>query len=92
MTPPRHFAPQEKQMLRAVPGVGEGMILRLERAGISSLSELAEHDAVSLTARLALANCSHCWERTPKARQLAEAMTTLARQICGVASPGVPNT
>lgn len=80
MEPP-HFSPAEHALLRSVPGVGEGLVRRLERCGIASLAELARHETVSLTARLALANCSHCWETSPKARQLATQIIGLARQM-----------
>ncbi|KAF1047738.1 MAG: hypothetical protein GAK35_00553 [Herbaspirillum frisingense] len=74
------FSPAEHAQLRMLPGVGEGLVRRLERCGIASLAELARLDTVALTARLALANCSHCWETSPKARRLAEAVIGLAQR------------
>jgi hypothetical protein len=80
------FPDDEHALLRSVPGVGEGLIGRLERCGIHSLAELARLDTVALTARLALANCSHCWETSPKARRLAEQVTALARRHAAATS------
>ncbi|MBP0600063.1 helix-hairpin-helix domain-containing protein [Herbaspirillum sp. LeCh32-8] len=77
---PGRFSAPEHALLRSVPGVGEGLVLRLERCGIHSLAELARFDTVALTARLALANCSHCWETSPKARRLANAIIGLAQR------------
>ncbi|WP_432239943.1 helix-hairpin-helix domain-containing protein [Herbaspirillum robiniae] len=81
-----HFSEAERALLRGIPGVGEGLVRRLERLGIATLAELAGSDAVALTARLALANCSHCWETSPKARRLAEEVTALARRHAAATS------
>jgi hypothetical protein len=73
------FCEEERRQLCALPGVGAGILRRLEALGLSSLQQLGTLDAHGLTHRLALANCSDCWISSSVAQQRIAAIIALAQ-------------
>lgn len=63
------FPENERAALRAVPYVGDTLILRLEQAGLHSLADLAGQDARALCADIAARMGATCWSNSPQARR-----------------------
>ncbi len=72
------FPEQEKAALRALKGVGDTVIARLEQIGFSSLSQLAGEDPASITRQVSEMMGSTCWHNSPQARAAIAAAVGLA--------------
>lgn len=74
------FTDQERQALLAVKGVGPTVIKRFEEIGISSLSQLAEHEVEEIANLVASMLRTTCWKNSPQARNAIAAAIELARR------------
>ena len=74
------FPESEKERMRRLKGVGDTVIARLEQIGFSSLAQLAEEDASSITLQISQMMGSTCWHNSPQARASIQAILDLARQ------------
>ncbi len=72
------FPEEEKAALRAIKGVGDTVIARLEQIGFSSLSQLAGEDPAFVTRRISEMMGSTCWHNSPQARAAIAAAVGLA--------------
>lgn len=61
------FPEQDKARLRAVKGIGETVIARLEMMGFSRLDELARADVDDILYRGSELTGSSCWRNSPQA-------------------------
>jgi hypothetical protein len=69
------FAPEERDVLLAVRGIGPGVLRRLEQIGIHDLPALAAREAGEVCAEVSALLGSTCWRNAPRARQaVAEAI------------------
>ena len=75
---PQTFSPQERSQMRALKGVGDTVIDRLEQVGFSSLPQLAGLDPLVVTKRIAEMMRSTCWHNSPLARGAVGAIVDLA--------------
>jgi predicted RecB family nuclease len=73
------FSDDERAALLSVKGVGPTVILRLEEAGISTLADLAHHDATALSRQIAASLGASCWRNSPLARAALEGAILCAR-------------
>jgi predicted RecB family nuclease len=74
------FTDQERQALLAVKGVGPTVIKRFEEIGISSLTQLAEHEVEEIANLVASMLRTTCWKNSPQARNAIAAAIELARR------------
>lgn len=72
------FPEHEKAALRALKGVGDTVIARLEQTGFSSLSQLAGEDPAFITKQISQMMGSTCWHNSPQARAAIAAAVGLA--------------
>ncbi|MFM8898642.1 MAG: helix-hairpin-helix domain-containing protein [Burkholderiales bacterium] len=72
------FPEAEKHKLRALKGVGDTVISRLEQIGFSSLSQLVDEDPLSITKQISQMMGSTCWHNSPQARAAISAVVALA--------------
>jgi hypothetical protein len=73
------FSQLERQQMRALKGVGDTVIDRLEQIGFSSLAQLAEQDPLAITKRVSDMMRSTCWHNSPQARAAISAIVSLAQ-------------
>lgn len=62
------FTETEKAALLTVKGVGEKVIMRLEKMGIDSLDKLALANPQDITEQAASLVGSSCWKNSPQAK------------------------
>jgi len=77
------FPEHERQAMRALHGVGDSVIARLEQLGYQSLAQLRDSDEAELCRQIALMLRSSCWSNSPQARAAIGAVIRLARQQDG---------
>lgn len=73
------FAPDERDALLALKGVGPTVVQRLEQMGIASLRQLAAAEPSEIVASAAGLTGSSCWKNSPQARAAVQAAIDLAR-------------
>ena len=73
------FNPAERSALLALKGVGETVISRLEQIGFSTLAQLADAQADTITQQIAKMMGSTCWQNSPQAKQAIQAIIDLAK-------------
>jgi predicted flap endonuclease-1-like 5' DNA nuclease len=73
------FSAEERRVLLAVKGVGPTVIRRLEEAGVSDFSTLAQQDAEVLSREIAARLGGTCWRNSPLARAALEGAIGAAR-------------
>ena len=74
------FPEQDKVILRAVKGVGDTVIQRLEMMGYTSLEQLACADVDDILYRGSELTGSSCWRNSPQARKAITGAITAAKQ------------
>ncbi|MBV7435225.1 recombinase RecA [Cardiobacteriaceae bacterium TAE3-ERU3] len=74
------FPEQEKTILRAVKGVGDTVIQRLEMMGFTRLEELANADVDDILYRGSELTGSSCWRNSPQARKAITSAIAAAKQ------------
>jgi hypothetical protein len=72
------FTESEKIKMRALKGVGDTVISRLEQMGYSSLSQLVDEDPLFITKQISQMMGSTCWHNSPQARGAISAVVALA--------------
>ena len=72
------FPESDKERMRRLKGVGDTVIARLEQIGFSSLAQLAEEDASSITLQISQMMGSTCWHNSPQAKNAIRAVIALA--------------
>jgi chemotaxis protein CheY-P-specific phosphatase CheC len=72
------FSEEEKQAMLKLKGVGSTVISRLEEIGFSSLAELRNQEAASITKQISEMMGSTCWHNSPQARASIQAVVNLA--------------
>jgi hypothetical protein len=72
------FPDHEKRKMRALKGVGDTLIARLEQVGFSSLSQLVDEDPLFITKQISQMMGSTCWHNSPQARGAISAIVALA--------------
>jgi hypothetical protein len=72
------FTESEKIKMRALKGVGDTVISRLEQIGFSSLSQLVDEDPLFITKQISEMMGSTCWHNSPQARGAISAIVALA--------------
>ena len=77
------FPEHERQAMRALHGVGNSVIARLEQLGYQSLTQLRDSDEAELCRQIALMLRSSCWGNSPQARAAIRAVIRLAQQQDG---------
>ncbi len=75
------FNSSDRKTLRAVKGVGDVVITRLEQLGYSSLNELAQAGVDHILARGAALTGSSCWKNSPQARAAIAGAIAVARSL-----------
>ena len=65
--------------MRALKGVGDTVIDRLEQIGFTSLAQLADQEASAITLQISGLMNSTCWYNSPQARNAIQAIINLAR-------------
>lgn len=73
------FAPQERQALLALKGVGPTVITRLEQMGYDSFCLLSKASLLDIVEKAATITGSSCWKNSPQARAAIQAAIALAR-------------
>ena len=73
------FAPQERQALLALKGVGPTVITRLEQMGYDSFFLLSKASLLDIVEKAAAITGSSCWKNSPQARAAIQASIALAR-------------
>ncbi len=73
------FAPQERQALLALKGVGPTVITRLEQMGYDSFFLLSKASLLDIVEKAAAITGSSCWKNSPQARAAIQAAIALAR-------------
>lgn len=76
----RGFCAEERTRLLALKGVGPTVVSRLEQIGFSSLAQLADEEAATVTKQISQWIGSTCWHNSPLARSAIQAVIDLARQ------------
>lgn len=76
---PMGFPETQKTQMRALKGVGDTVITRLEQLGFSSLSQLANEDPATITKQVSDMMGSTCWHNSPQARNAIAAIVALAK-------------
>ena len=66
--------------MRALKGVGDTVIDRLEQIGFTSLAQLADQEASAITLQISGLMNSTCWHNSPQARGAIGAIVSLAGQ------------
>ncbi|NLR74551.1 hypothetical protein [Leeia aquatica] len=79
------FPAAEREAMRALKGVGDTVINRLEQIGFSTLAQLAGQDPLVITRQISQMMGSSCWHNSPLARGAITAIVQLAERQ---ASPG----
>ena len=74
------FPEQDKAILRAVKGVGDTIIQRLEMMGFTRLKELADADVDDILYRGSELTGSSCWRNSPQARNAITGAIVAAKQ------------
>ena len=77
------FPEHERQAMRALHGVGDSVIARLEQLGYQSLAQLRDSNDAELCRQIALMLRSSCWGNSPQARAAIRAVIRLAQQDGG---------
>ncbi len=72
------FPEHEKLKMRALKGVGDTVISRLEQIGFSALSQLVDEDPLFITKKISKMMGSTCWHNSPQARGAINAIVALA--------------
>lgn len=72
------FTEPEKIKMRALKGVGDTVISRLEQMGYSSLSQLVDEDPLFITQQISKMMGSTCWHNSPQARGAISAIVAMA--------------
>jgi hypothetical protein len=72
------FPEHEKLKMRALKGVGDTVISRLEQIGFSSLRELVDEDPLFITKKISQMMGSTCWHNSPQSRAAISAIVALA--------------
>ena len=72
------FTEPEKINMRALKGVGDTVISRLEQVGYSLLSQLVDEDPLFITQQISKMMGSTCWHNSPQARGAISAIVALA--------------
>jgi hypothetical protein len=78
------FSAAERNAMLQLKGVGQTVIGRLEQIGFSSLTDLREQDAASITQRISKMMGSTCWHNSPQARASIQAVIDLANSKVGL--------
>lgn len=65
--------------MRALKGVGDTVIDRLEQIGFTSLAQLADQEASAITLQISGLMNSTCWHNSSQARNAIQAIINLAR-------------
>ncbi len=73
------FAPQERQALLALKGVGPTVITRLEQMGYDSFFLLSKASLLDIVEKAAAITGSSCRKNSPQARAAIQAAIALAR-------------
>ncbi len=73
------FPETQKTQMRALKGVGDTVITRLEQLGFSSLSQLTNEDPATITKQISDMMGSTCWHNSPQARNAISAIVALAK-------------
>lgn len=73
------FSTEERARMRALKGVGDTVIDRLEQIGFTSLAQLADQEAGAITLQISGLMNSTCWHNSPQARNAIQAIINLAR-------------
>ena len=74
------FPEQDKAILRAVKGVGDTIIQRLEMMGYTDLEQLALADVDDILYRGSELTGSSCWRNSPQARKAITGAIAAAKQ------------
>ena len=74
------FAPQERQALLALKGVGPTVITRLEQMGYDSFFLLSKASLLDIVEKAAAITGSSCWKNSPQAKAAIAAAVAWARQ------------
>lgn len=72
------FSIPDREILRAVKGVGPTVIARLEQMGYSNLQQLAAADVQTIVETAAALTGSTCWKNSPQAKAAIQAAITAA--------------
>jgi DNA transformation protein len=67
------FSVNDREILRAVKGVGPMVIARLEQMGYADLAQLAAADVQDIVERAAALVGSTCWKNSPQAKAAIQA-------------------
>lgn len=67
------FSVSDREILRAVKGVGPMVITRLEQMGYSDMEQLAGADVQDIVERAAALVGSSCWKNSPQAKEAIQA-------------------
>ncbi|MDE2367845.1 MAG: helix-hairpin-helix domain-containing protein [Burkholderiales bacterium] len=78
------FTPDERRVLCNMPGIGPGVVDRLEQAGVESLEMLRRIGADAATARVCRLLGSSAWGN--RRRALERALTSARADVAFVAS------
>ena len=73
------FSSDERARMRALKGVGDTVIDRLEQIGFSSLAQLADQEASAITLQISGLMNSTCWHNSPQARNAIQSIINLAK-------------
>lgn len=76
------FSARDREILRAVKGVGPMVIARLEQMGYSTLAQLAAADVQDIVENAAALVGSTCWKNSPQAKAAIQGAISAAALAC----------
>ncbi len=82
------FSVSDRELLRAVKGIGPTVIARLEQLGYANLEQLAAADVQDIVESAAALVGSTCWKNSPQARAAIQAAISAASRASTVVRPG----